>query len=33
VLGGRLFTLSDAGIEANSLDNLAEEAWLAFPAP
>ena len=33
VLGGRLFTLSDAGIEANSLDNLAEQAWLAFPAP
>jgi Beta propeller domain len=33
VLGGRLFTLSDAGIEANSLDNLAEQAWLAFPSP
>jgi uncharacterized secreted protein with C-terminal beta-propeller domain len=33
VLGGRLFTLSDAGIEANSLDNLAELGWLAFPAP
>jgi hypothetical protein len=33
VLGGRLFTLSDAGIEANSLDNLAEQGWLAFPAP
>jgi Beta propeller domain len=33
VLGGRLFTLSDAGIEAGSLDNLAEQGWLAFPAP
>jgi uncharacterized secreted protein with C-terminal beta-propeller domain len=33
VLGGRLFTLSDAGIEANSLENLAEQGWLAFPAP
>jgi hypothetical protein len=33
VLGGRLFTLSDAGIEANSLDDLAEQSWLAFPAP
>jgi Beta propeller domain len=33
VLGGRLFTLSDAGIEANSLDDLAEQARLAFPAP
>jgi hypothetical protein len=31
VAGGRLFTLSDAGIEANSLDTLAEEAWLRFP--
>lgn len=33
VLGGRLFTLSEAGIEANSLDNLAEQGRLAFPAP
>jgi hypothetical protein len=33
VLGGRLFTLSDAGIEANSLDNLAGQGWLAFPPP
>ncbi|HEV3378392.1 MAG TPA: beta-propeller domain-containing protein, partial [Thermoleophilaceae bacterium] len=33
VLGGRLFTLSDAGVEANSLDDLSEQAWLAFPAP
>jgi hypothetical protein len=31
VLGGRLFTLSNAGIAANSLDDLAEQAWLAFP--
>jgi uncharacterized secreted protein with C-terminal beta-propeller domain len=30
VVKGRLFTLSDAGLEANSLDNLAEEAWLPF---
>jgi Beta propeller domain len=33
VLRGRLLTLSDAGIEANSLDDLAEQGWLAFPAP
>jgi hypothetical protein len=33
VLGGRLFTLSDAGVEANSLADLSEQAWLAFPAP
>jgi hypothetical protein len=33
VLGGRLFTLSDAGIEANSLDDLAEQGWVPFPAP
>jgi Beta propeller domain len=33
VLGGRLFTLSDAGIEANSLDDLAEQGRLAFPSP
>ena len=31
VVEGRLFTLSDAGIEANSLDTLAEEVWLPFP--
>jgi uncharacterized secreted protein with C-terminal beta-propeller domain len=31
VVQGRLFTLSDAGIEANSLDTLAEEAWVPFP--
>jgi Beta propeller domain len=33
VAAGRLFTLSDAGLEANSLDTLAEEAWLPLPPP
>jgi len=33
VVAGRLFTLSDAGLEANDLDTLAEQAWLEFPAP
>jgi Beta propeller domain len=31
VVGGRLVTVSDVGIERNSLTGLAEEAWLAFP--
>jgi hypothetical protein len=31
VVGGRLLTISDVGIERNSLTGLAEEAWLAFP--
>jgi hypothetical protein len=31
VVGGRLLTISDVGIERNSLASLAEEAWLAFP--
>jgi uncharacterized secreted protein with C-terminal beta-propeller domain len=31
VVGGRLVTISDVGIERNSMANLAEEAWLAFP--
>ncbi len=31
VVGGRLVTVSDVGIEQNSLTSLAEEAWLAFP--
>jgi beta propeller domain-containing protein len=31
VVQGRLFTLSDAGVAANSLDTLAEEAWVPFP--
>ena len=33
IVGGRLITISDAGIQQNSLSNLAEEDWLAFPAP
>jgi Beta propeller domain len=33
VAAGRLFTLSDAGLEVDSLDSLAEEAWLPFPPP
>jgi Beta propeller domain len=31
VVGGRLLTISDVGIERNGLTGLAEEAWLAFP--
>lgn len=31
VVGGRLYTLSQFGLEANSLDNLAEQAFLPFP--
>jgi hypothetical protein len=31
VLGGRLFTLSQYGLETNSLDNLAEQGFLPFP--
>jgi len=31
VVGGRLYTLSDEGLEQNSLANLAEEAWLPLP--
>jgi hypothetical protein len=31
VLGGRLFTLSEYGLEANSLDNLGEQGFLPFP--
>ncbi len=31
VVGGRLVTISDVGIERDSLTDLAEEAWLAFP--
>nr|MBA3306975.1 beta-propeller domain-containing protein [Thermoleophilaceae bacterium] len=33
VVGGRLFTLSDVGLEANTLSTLAEEGSLKFPAP
>jgi hypothetical protein len=31
VVGGKLFTLSEQGLEQNSLSNLAEEAWLPLP--
>jgi uncharacterized secreted protein with C-terminal beta-propeller domain len=31
IVGGRLVTISDVGIEHNSLTDLSEEAWLAFP--
>jgi uncharacterized secreted protein with C-terminal beta-propeller domain len=31
VAGGRLFTLSDLGMELNSLATLGEEAWVPFP--
>ena len=31
VVGGRLVTISDVGIERNDLASMAEEAWLAFP--
>jgi hypothetical protein len=31
VVGGRLVTISDVGIERNNLANLAEEGWLDFP--
>jgi Beta propeller domain len=31
VVGGRLVTISDVGIERNNLASMAEEAWLAFP--
>ncbi len=33
VVGGRLFTLSDVGLEVNALSTLAEEGSLKFPAP
>jgi hypothetical protein len=33
IVGGRLVTVSDVGIQQNSLSNLAQEDWLAFPAP
>ena len=31
VVGGRLYTLSQFGLEANSLEDLAEQAFLPFP--
>jgi hypothetical protein len=30
VVGDTLFTLSDGGLEASGLDDLAERAWLPF---
>ncbi|HEY8585065.1 MAG TPA: beta-propeller domain-containing protein [Capillimicrobium sp.] len=33
VIGGRLLTISDAGVEFGSLDTLAEQAWVPFPQP
>ena len=32
VVGGRLFTLSDLGLEENNLTDLSEKAWLELPA-
>jgi hypothetical protein len=33
VVRGRLFTLSERGLEADSMATLGEEAWLPFPPP
>jgi len=33
IVGGRLVTISNAGVQQNSLSSLAAEDWLAFPAP
>ncbi len=33
VARGVLYTVSDAGLEASTLDSLAELSWLPFPAP
>ena len=33
IVGGRLVTISDAGIQENSLSDLVAQDWLAFPAP
>jgi uncharacterized secreted protein with C-terminal beta-propeller domain len=33
VVGGRLVTVSDEGLEVGRLDTLAEQAFLAFPPP
>ena len=33
VIGDRLFTLSDAGVEASDLTTLAAQSFAAFPAP
>ena len=32
VVRGRLFTLSDLGLEENGLADLSEKAWLELPA-
>ncbi len=32
IVGGRLFTLSDLGLEENNLADLSEKAWLELPA-
>jgi uncharacterized secreted protein with C-terminal beta-propeller domain len=31
VVGGRLFTLSQLGVEANDLGTLAQQGWAPFP--
>ena len=33
VVGGRLFTLSQLGLEMNAMDDLSEQRWLGFPQP
>ena len=33
VVGGSVFTISDAGVASNSLAALAPQGWAAFPAP
>jgi uncharacterized secreted protein with C-terminal beta-propeller domain len=33
VVGDRLFTMSDLGVKASGLDQLADRGWVAFPAP
>ena len=33
IVGGRLVTVSNGGVQQNSLSDLAEEDWLGFPAP
>jgi hypothetical protein len=33
VVGDRLFTISELGVKASSLDTLTEQAWVAFPQP
>jgi uncharacterized secreted protein with C-terminal beta-propeller domain len=33
IVGGRLVTISDSGVQQNSLSDLAEEDWLGFPSP